>query len=135
MNTITTTLAASTIFVLHLSIILFIVITPFYPRVSWLIRILHFVVGCSLLLHWCLNDATCVLTILESRLRGINESESFMHRLVSPVYMVSDEKLRLLSIYSLPILMVVNLWQLYLDPEIKGLTLRDIFTSPLGLIR
>lgn len=47
--------------------------------------------------HWVLMDDTCALTLLERRLRGVSSEKSFFHNLVSPVYKIRDEHVRMLA--------------------------------------
>jgi hypothetical protein len=82
-------LAASLIWALHLGFVVFMVLTPFVGNRHALV--LHALITPFLWLHWILNDDTCALTLLEKRLRGIdNDSHSFFYNLVSPVYKVRD---------------------------------------------
>lgn len=80
---------------LHLALVAFVVWAPFSGSDAALA--LHFFLVPFLWLHWALNDDTCALTLLESRLRGVDASESFVHRVVSPVYKIRDEHARLVA--------------------------------------
>jgi hypothetical protein len=66
---------------------------PFFPST----RLVYAVVIPSLWIHWMANDDGCVLTMLESHLRGVEKTSTFMHRLVSPVYSISENSLKTLS--------------------------------------
>lgn len=57
------------------------------------------IVGCALLMpclwvHWLLNDDTCALTLLERKLRGVENCDSFFYNLVSPIYKPRDADVR-----------------------------------------
>lgn len=51
-----------------------------------LLEILYLVSCVSLLSHWYWNDDTCILTMLEARLRGQKVNEGFIYSIISPVY-------------------------------------------------
>ena len=40
--------------------------------------------------HWSVNDDTCALTQAEMYVTGQQKEETFMHRVVSPVYKMDD---------------------------------------------
>jgi hypothetical protein len=77
--------AADVVRVVHALVVLFVVATPLLAS-DRMVLLFHALVCVSLMLHWRLNDDTCVLTLLECRLRGVDRKESFMQRLVSPIY-------------------------------------------------
>ena len=37
-------------------------------------------------LHWLANNNTCCLTEIEKKIRGIDDEESFINRILSPIY-------------------------------------------------
>lgn len=83
---------AQVIFVLHACLLAFIVLTPLldvtgavHMPIEFLL--LHSMACGMILIHWACNNSACFLTILETKLRGLERcEESFMHALVSPVY-------------------------------------------------
>ena len=77
---------ADAIFLGHMCFVAFIVVVPFLKISSWLLLTLHFVAVLNLVVHWYLNSDVCALTVLESSVRGIPMDQSFMHRIVSPIY-------------------------------------------------
>lgn len=81
-------LLANLVKLLHVLFIAWVVITPFTHSKPLLV--LHLIIVPFLWLHWAVNDDTCALTILECKLRGVDSSRSFFHRLVSPVYKISN---------------------------------------------
>jgi len=40
--------------------------------------------------HWSVNDDTCALTQAEMYVTGQQKEETFMHRVVSPIYKMDD---------------------------------------------
>lgn len=77
---------------LHVAFVAFVVLAPFSndPRAL----VLHVLMLPLVWVHWVLNDDSCVLTILEQRLRGVTTKTSFFHALVSPVYSPPDASVR-----------------------------------------
>lgn len=93
MATMATGLAAGLISALHWAFVLFMAWAPFSSNRTALV--LHLVVTPFLWLHWLLNDDTCALTLLEKKIRGLeDDSHSFVYNLVSPVYKVRDADVR-----------------------------------------
>lgn len=88
-------IAASVVWLLHAAFVGFMVWAPFSGDRTALLA--HLVVTPFLWLHWLLNADTCVLTVLEQRLRGVDASRSFFHALVSPVYKIPDDGVRALA--------------------------------------
>jgi len=81
--------------VIHCVFVLFMVWAPFSNNRAALV--MHLLLTPCLWIHWLLNDDTCMLTLVERRLRGVENNESFFYALVSPVYKVRDENIRCLS--------------------------------------
>lgn len=77
---------------LHLLFVAFMLYAPF--GASRELLVLHVLLTPFLWMHWLLNDDTCALTVLECKLRGVEPSASFFHRVVSPVYKLRDEDVR-----------------------------------------
>ena len=56
---------------------------------------MHAVVVPFLVLHWLTSTDGCFLTLLEKRVRGLNEDgESFIYNIVRPLYVIDDASLR-----------------------------------------
>lgn len=86
------TLAADVIWCLHVLFIAWMVTAPFSSDPDWVLA--HAAVCPFLFAHWGLGDDTCALTLLESRLRGVEVQSSFIHRIVSPIYVITDDGAR-----------------------------------------
>ncbi len=80
----------------HVLLVAFVCVAP-WSSVPWVVA-LHAVLLPFLWVHWILNDDTCALSQLEAHLRGVPVDSSFVHRLVSPVYMVHDSSVWLISV-------------------------------------
>jgi len=79
---------ANIISILHLIFVLFVTCTPFL--LSHPVGLLYYCFVLFFLgIHWITNDDTCVLTIIESKLRGKKSTSTFMSQLVSPIYKIS----------------------------------------------
>lgn len=102
------TFAANVVRALHLGLVAFVIITPFVNDAHWSVFALHLMTIVTLLAHWWTNQNACFLTLLESMLRGIPQSKSFMYSLVSPVYQIKDADLRNIMHTVTPLLGVVS---------------------------
>ena len=89
-------IVANIISFLQLLVIIFVTITPFVidsPFGLLYYCLMIFFLG----LHWVTNDDTCVLTIIESKLRGKKSTETFMGKLISPVYKITSIEIHILT--------------------------------------
>lgn len=96
--------------ILHILIILFIIGAPFSndPR----ILIVHVSSCISLIVHWYFNNDTCCLTLMESYLSGKKKKETFMGRLISPVYTLDESTTSKVTYYSTIVLMLISVAKL-----------------------
>lgn len=78
---------ANVIFIFHCVVILFVLFAPFTYNPALLI--LHIAFCLCLLIHWVNNSNACSLTLLESHLRGLNHTDTFSHKFISPIYDIS----------------------------------------------
>lgn len=78
------------IMLLHLLFVLFIILVPFIGNNYFLL--LHSITVPFIIIHWILNDNSCVLTQIEKQLRkqyygqAINDNDCFTYNLVAPIY-------------------------------------------------
>jgi len=81
---------------LHLLLVLYIIVIPLCPYMTRELLLLHIALISSILFHWVLNNDVCALTLLEQRLYPSTPKEDlFMQRLVSPVYTVTNQHVRI----------------------------------------
>ena len=81
---------ATIVCVVHLAFLAFATLAPFSSDPA--VLALYVLTIPFLWVHWACNDDTCALTLLERKLRGLEgNDESFVHRIVSPVYKIRDE--------------------------------------------
>ena len=115
--------AALFIRILHILIVLWLIIVPFTNIEPLLV--LHLIMMPFLWLHWILNDDTCSLTIMEMKLRGIEQPcESFFYNLVSPVYKIRDEEVRVAAWWASIVLWLITLSKVLRRPHM----IKDVFT-------
>ena len=90
-------LLANIIALLHLILVIFVVSTPFLTDNPFILLFYSFIVF-SIMFHWFTNNDACVLTLIESKLRNKKSNETFMGKLISPVYKVSSFQIRLATL-------------------------------------
>lgn len=75
---------------IHIMLILFVVITPFFGN-NYLL-LLHLIIVPFVMMHWFVNDNTCVLSIIEMKIREKigygydNRTECFTCNIIDPIY-------------------------------------------------
>jgi len=87
---------ANIISFLHLLFIIFVTCTPFITSNPVILLYYCFIIF-FVAFHWYMNDDTCVLTIIESKLRGKKSTDTFMGQLLKPIYKVSETEIHLLT--------------------------------------
>ena len=90
-------LLANIIAFLHLILVIFVVSTPFVTDNTLILLFYSFIVF-SIMFHWITNNDMCVLTLIESKLRNKKTNQTFMGRLISPVYKISSFEIRLATL-------------------------------------
>lgn len=78
------------IYIIHCLVVLTIVIVPFIDNVP--LRELYVLFVPFIVLHWILNNDTCILTLLESYFSGKPMKETFIGRIVGPIYSTTWSK-------------------------------------------
>jgi hypothetical protein len=76
------------IFWIHFCFLLWILVTPFLND----LRQLEFygMIIPFIFYHWSVNDDTCAMTQLEMMLTNQEKEKTFMHRVVSPIYVMEE---------------------------------------------
>jgi len=116
-------LLADLIFLVHVAVVAFVVLAPFLATGATLV-FAAFAIFC-ILLHWKLNDSTCCLSLLESKIRGVEKGGTFMNRLVEPIYTPpSDDTVTALTL----LLEGVALYRLLKNPKHAKEFIQDIKT-------
>lgn len=88
---------ANVIAFLHLIFVIFVVVTPFLTDDTLILLFYCFIVF-SVMFHWITNNHGCVLTLIESKLRNKQPTQTFMGKLISPVYKISRLEVRLITL-------------------------------------
>ena len=92
--TIITNILANIIFIIHLILFLACIIIPFITTDKKYLTIYSFIIV-FIIFHWVMNDDRCILTYIEHKLRNIDTEETFFNRLVSPVYKMDNDMLKI----------------------------------------
>ena len=75
---------------IHFCVVLFVVIIPFTNSNYFLL--MHSVIVPFIMIHWMLNDNTCILSIAEKKIREhlyggeIADDDCFTCRIINPIY-------------------------------------------------
>ena len=85
---------ANIIFLIHLLLCISCFIIPFITNDMKLLTLYSFIIV-LIIFHWAINDDTCILTYIEHKLRNIDTKETFFNRLVSPIYKVNNNFIKL----------------------------------------
>jgi hypothetical protein len=78
------------IVLVHFFFVLFMVLTPFIGNNYFLL--LHSIITPFIILHWLINDNTCILTLIEKTIRTKiygtvpDSDECISYKLIAPVY-------------------------------------------------
>lgn len=106
---------ANFISILHIFVVLFVIFAPFSSILY--ILILHVSFAICLLLHWRNNSDICSLSLIESKLRGLDYTETYMHRLISPIYNISESELSKLCYIITITAMLISIYKIYNSPK------------------
>ena len=108
---------ANCISVFHLMIIIFVLLAPFTETPY--IHILHVTLCITLFVHWAFNNDTCALSVIESKLRGLDYTDSYSHKFISPLYNISESEWSNFVWIITVIAMSISLYKLYHSKKIK----------------
>ena len=108
---------ANLIYIFHIIIILFVILTPFYKIPAYLI--LHIIFCISLIIHWTKNNNACSLTLIESKLRGIPESDGILYKFISPIYDISKTEWSKFCYNATIILALISFYYLITSPKLN----------------
>jgi hypothetical protein len=102
---------ATFVMLFHVMLIAFSLLAPFSNSNG--ILVLHITWCLTLILHWVASSNACSLTLLESKLRGLDCTETFMHRLISPFYDIQEGVLSKIIYITTILLMAFSVYKLY----------------------
>jgi hypothetical protein len=86
---------AALVSLIHAAVLAWALIAPFSQSNFW--KVSYVIFAPFLMLHWILNDDSCALTQLECAIRGLDESSSYIHRVMSPLYKMQESDAGLLA--------------------------------------
>jgi hypothetical protein len=73
----------------------------------------HIFICLFLMLHWVTKNDMCALTLLESSLRDIPMKDTFMKRIVSPIYVIRNETMTIISWVFTVLAMSFSIYKIY----------------------
>jgi hypothetical protein len=102
---------ANIISFLHLLVVLFVINVPLLTDNPFILMYYCFIVF-FIMIHWHYNNDTCILTVIESNLRGKKHNDTFMGKLIKPIYNVSSQEIQYiaLSLFALAFLKI-RFWE------------------------
>lgn len=103
----------------HIIVILFVLLGPFIFSCSPLILLLHIVLGISLITHWYYNNDVCCLSELEAVLSGNDRVDTFSHRMIAPIYNISEKSWSDVCYILTIVLIFVSLYKLITCDKMK----------------
>lgn len=109
---------ADCIFYFHVFVVLFIVFLPFFD-VPPAFLILHITSCVCLMVHWLSNSDICSLTIIEGQLRGVDRTDTFIHKFISPVYKITSTEWSTVVWLVTFIVMCISIYKLYHTDKFK----------------
>jgi len=87
--------AANLIRCIHFAVVLYMVFAPFSENIEVVetyVMIVPFIV-----FHWIVNNNMCALSMLEAYLTGKPMCETFIGRIVEPIYSISSGEIQLVT--------------------------------------
>lgn len=92
---------------IHFAFIVYMVLTPIFAPESYLY--LYIIIGPFLYLHWATNNDVCALTVMEQLLTGKKSYETYIGRIIKPIYNVDSFDIKLVTL----ILWLIAVWRLW----------------------
>ena len=103
----------SLIQLIHFCILLFVILTPFCSHYKYIF--IHVLFIPLLILHWKLNDDTCVLTEIEKIITKENQNKkTFIGSIIGPVYEPKSNTIQVIC-FILWIISCMKLYKLYVQ--------------------
>lgn len=95
----------------HILVVLFVVFAPFTNIAG--ILVLHFTFCITLLVHWWAGSNACSLSIIESKLRGLETTQTMAHKFIAPVYDISATEWSRICHIVVYVVIAVSAYKLY----------------------
>lgn len=87
------TVALYTIKVIHLIFIFYVILTPFMTDNKLFLFLYVMILLCTIL-HWKMASDKCILTLIEQKISGRESDDTFIGKVVSPVYTITSEDIK-----------------------------------------
>ena len=88
---------ANIISFLHLLVVLFVINIPLITDNPFILMYYCFIVF-FIMIHWHYSNDACILTVMESKLRGKKHDDTFMGKLIKPIYNVSSKEIQYITL-------------------------------------
>lgn len=108
----TNIILANIIWIIHILIILFVIITPFTNNINLLHY--HFIFVPFIILRWIFNYDKCNITMIEQKLRRCKKHEGFIYKIIKPIYNKPKEQL-IIYIYMSTLLLWIKTLRIILN--------------------
>ena len=122
-----------TIYIIHLTVLIFVIVSPFTN--SNYLLFMHSILVPFIMLHWLLNNDSCAVTMMEKYARGggnieniknIDNDDCISYKIVGPIYNLTKDyadhsKLTWIITISLWLISVSKLYIKYKNGEIKNI--------------
>jgi hypothetical protein len=108
----------TTVFIIHFLLVFFILVVPFLD-IPLFILIIHALFIIVLVQHWYHNSNICSLSIIESKLSGKPYTQTFMHRIISPIYDIGETQLSTLCYIISALLFFYVIYRLYTEIDLS----------------
>ncbi len=83
--------------IMHCLMILFILLGPFIFT-SKLYLQFYLMISAFMLFHWIISNDTCALTLVEQLITGRKSEETFIGKIVKPVYNVTNKQITIIAL-------------------------------------
>lgn len=88
---------ANIISFLHLLVVLFVINVPLISDNPFVLMYYCFIVF-FIMIHWQYNNDTCILTVIESKLRGKKDNDTYFGKLMKPIYNVTSQEIQYITL-------------------------------------
>lgn len=115
------TLLANIIFTIHAAVIVWSIATPFITNETGML-VIHIAFVLGVMFHWMMNSNLCALSVIEAYMRNVHYTESFMHRLIGPIYDIHESEWITICYIVCAIVISVSIFKLWTKmDEVKSL--------------
>ena len=95
--TLSMNISANIISLLHILVVLFVINVPLVVDNPFFLMYYCFIVF-FIMLHWHYNNDTCILTVIESKLRGKKDNDTYFGKLIKPIYSVTSQEVQYITL-------------------------------------